>query len=162
MASNGPLLQPIQPQRASAAFAYTEAPELFQCHTIRPSLLHEKCLNNVVRVSIGSRDHFDLFFFNPHVSLATVNVQLDKHIFDVFLENHDRQWKAQEYPPNFVAMWKVEDLLDIFCTLLSISMKSTLAIWRSMTWRKRLSSREMMRGVEQSEGRVFMLVACQV
>ncbi|KAL2501268.1 Uncharacterized protein Fot_35116 [Forsythia ovata] len=59
---------------ASAPFAYAEALELFQCHTIRSSLVHGNRLDNVVRVSIGGRDHFDLFFFNPHISLATVKV----------------------------------------------------------------------------------------
>ncbi|KAL2545060.1 hypothetical protein Fot_14293 [Forsythia ovata] len=114
MAGNRPLLQPIQPQEASAPFAYTEAPELFQCHTIRPSLSHENCLGNVVRVSIGRMDHFDIFFFNPYISLATVKVQLDERIFDVFLDKHERQWKVQEYPPNIIAHWKVEALLDMF------------------------------------------------
>ncbi|KAL2529907.1 hypothetical protein Fot_22508 [Forsythia ovata] len=51
-----------------------EAPELFQYYTIRPSLAHENRIDNVVKVSIGDRDHFDLFFFNPHMSLATVKV----------------------------------------------------------------------------------------
>ncbi|KAL2550125.1 hypothetical protein Fot_11655 [Forsythia ovata] len=114
MASKGLFLQPIQPQGASASFAYTKLPELFQYHTIRPSLSHGNCFGNVVRVSIGSRDHFDLFLFNHHVSLSTVKVQLDEHIFDVFLEKHDRQWKVQEYPLNFVALWKVEALLEVF------------------------------------------------
>ncbi|KAL2483307.1 Uncharacterized protein Fot_44751 [Forsythia ovata] len=68
----------------------------------------------MVRVSIGGRDHFDLFFFNPHISLATVKVQLDELIFDVFLDKYERQWKIQEYSPNIVAHWKVEALLDMF------------------------------------------------
>ncbi|KAL2476853.1 Uncharacterized protein Fot_45867 [Forsythia ovata] len=93
MAGNGPILQPIQLQRASTLFAYTKAPELFQYHTIRPSLAHENCLDNVVRVSIGGRDHFDLFYFNPQTSLATVEVQLDERIFDVFLDKHERSGK---------------------------------------------------------------------
>ncbi|KAL2517937.1 BED-type domain-containing protein [Abeliophyllum distichum] len=75
-AGNGPLLQPIQPQEASAAFVYTEAPELFQCHTIDSSFAHGNCLHNVVRISIGGRDHFDLFLFNPHILLATVKEHL--------------------------------------------------------------------------------------
>ncbi|KAL2508904.1 Uncharacterized protein Fot_32551 [Forsythia ovata] len=92
MAGNGPLLQSIQPHGASAPFAYTEAPELFQCHMIRPSLAHGNHLDNVV--------------------------QLDERIFDVFLDKHERQWKVQEYPPNIVvAHWKVEALLDIFLHL---------------------------------------------
>ncbi|KAL2520003.1 Uncharacterized protein Fot_23926 [Forsythia ovata] len=94
---NGPLLQLIQPQGASTPFAYTEAPELFQCHTIRPSLAHGNCLYNVVKMSIGSSDHFDLFFFNSHISLATVKVQLDECIFDLFLDKHERQWKVYKY-----------------------------------------------------------------
>ncbi|KAL2501011.1 hypothetical protein Fot_34859 [Forsythia ovata] len=110
MAGDGPLLQPIQPQGASTPFAYMEAPELFQCHTIHPFLAHENCLDNVVRVSIGGRDHFDRFFFNPQTSLATVKVQLDDRIFDVFIDKHERQWKVQEYPPNIVTLWKVDDM----------------------------------------------------
>ncbi|KAL2457808.1 hypothetical protein Fot_19532 [Forsythia ovata] len=88
MASNGPLFQPIQPQEASTPIAYTEAPELFQCHTIRPSLANENPLENIV--------------------------QLDERIFDVFHDKHEREWKVQEYPPNIVALWKVEALLDMF------------------------------------------------
>ncbi|KAL2551605.1 hypothetical protein Fot_05224 [Forsythia ovata] len=99
---------------ASAAFAYTEAPELFKFHTICSSLSHGNRLDNVVRVSISGRDHFDIFFFNTHVLLATVNVQLDERIFNIFFKKHDRQWKVQEYPPNFVALWKVEALLNVF------------------------------------------------
>ncbi|KAL2508430.1 ATP synthase alpha subunit [Forsythia ovata] len=91
---NEPLLQPIQPKGASAPFAYTEAPKLFQCHTIRPSLAHGNRFDNVVRMSIGSRDRFDLFFFNPHISLATVKMQLDERIFDVFLDNYECQLKV--------------------------------------------------------------------
>ncbi|KAL2545229.1 Uncharacterized protein Fot_14462 [Forsythia ovata] len=72
---------------ASAAFAYTEAPVLFQCHTIL-SLAHGIRHDNVVRVSIGGRDHFDIFFFNSHISLATVKVQLDERIFDVFSQEY--------------------------------------------------------------------------
>ncbi|KAL2515416.1 Uncharacterized protein Fot_29387 [Forsythia ovata] len=112
MAGNGPLLQPIQPHGPSAPFAYTKTLKLFQCHTIRPSNSHGNHLNNVVRVSIGGRDHFDLFFFNPHISLAIVKVQLDEHIFDVFLDKHERQWKVQEYPPNIVSHWKTDDMDD--------------------------------------------------
>ncbi|KAL2548158.1 Uncharacterized protein Fot_09688 [Forsythia ovata] len=48
---NGSLLQPIQPQEVSTPFAYTEAPKLFQYHTIRPSLGHGNFLDNVTVVS---------------------------------------------------------------------------------------------------------------
>ncbi|KAL2461936.1 Uncharacterized protein Adt_45356 [Abeliophyllum distichum] len=71
MAANGPPLKPIQPHGASTPFAYTEAPKLFQCHNICPSVENENRLHNIVRVSIRGRDHFDLFFFNPQTSLAT-------------------------------------------------------------------------------------------
>ncbi|KAL2549523.1 Uncharacterized protein Fot_11053 [Forsythia ovata] len=91
MAGNKPLLQPIQPHGAPAPFAYTEALELFQCHTIRPSLVHKNLLDNVV--------------------------QLDERIFDVFLDKHERQWKVQKYSPNIVTHWKVEALLDMFLHL---------------------------------------------
>ncbi|KAL2493640.1 hypothetical protein Fot_37397 [Forsythia ovata] len=101
-------------EEASTPFAHTEALELFQCHTIRPSLVHGNRLDNVVRVSIGGGYHFDLFFFNLHISLATVKVQLDEHIFDVFLDKNECQWKVQGYPPNIVAHWNVEAFLDIF------------------------------------------------
>ncbi|KAL2553042.1 Uncharacterized protein Fot_06661 [Forsythia ovata] len=114
MACNRPLLQPIQPQGASTLFVYTEAPELFQYHIIRQSFAHGNRLDNVVRVSICGRDHFDIFFFNPHISLATVNMRLDERIFDVFLDKHERQWKVHEYPLNIIAHWKVEALLDMF------------------------------------------------
>ncbi|KAL2515158.1 Uncharacterized protein Fot_29129 [Forsythia ovata] len=76
--------------------------------------VHGNRLDNVVRVFIGGRDHFDIFFFNLHISLATVNMQLNERIFDVFLNKHERRWKVQEYPPNIVVHWKVEALLDIF------------------------------------------------
>ncbi|KAL2463682.1 hypothetical protein Fot_53338 [Forsythia ovata] len=71
-------------------------------------------VSKFLRVFIGGKDHFGIFFFDPHVSLATIRIQLDEHIFDIFLEKHYRQWKVQEYQPNFVALWKVEALLDIF------------------------------------------------
>ncbi|KAL2465212.1 Dirigent protein 9 [Abeliophyllum distichum] len=69
---------------------------------------------NAKGVYISGRDHFDLFFFNPQTSLAIVKVQLDEHIFDVFLDKHEHQWKVQEYPPNIATLWKMEALLDIF------------------------------------------------
>ncbi|KAL2516417.1 Uncharacterized protein Fot_30388 [Forsythia ovata] len=126
-----------------------KAPELFQCHTIRPSLAHENRIDNVVRVSIGGRDHFDLFFFNPQISLATVKVQLDERIFNVFLDKHERQWKVQEYPPNIVALWKVEALLDMFLHPYEYFNEVYSRFWRLMTWRKRLSSRVRMKAIEQ-------------
>ncbi|KAL2545764.1 Uncharacterized protein Fot_14997 [Forsythia ovata] len=76
-------------------------------------LSHGNQFDNVVRVSIGSRDYFDIFFFNPHVSFATIKVQLDERLFDIFLAKDGSQWKVQEYPSNVVALWKVEALLDM-------------------------------------------------
>ncbi|KAL2521849.1 hypothetical protein Fot_25772 [Forsythia ovata] len=78
------------------------------------SISHRNRLDNMVRVSIGGRDHFDIFFFNHYISFAIVKVQLDKRIFDVFLAKRGCQWKVQEYPSNFVVLQKVEALLVMF------------------------------------------------